>query len=84
MPRIMSRYAMARRRAYYLRYHYARRNLPGYRGQKFYVKQWPYVYRAMFKSKGLRRRFRYSRSKQLARKNYLFYHVKHRGLWRNL
>lgn len=72
MPRVMSNYAIARRRAYYLRYHYARRNRSGYRGQAYYKKQWPYVYRAMFKNKHIRRRYRYSRSKQLTRAKYLW------------
>ncbi len=59
MPRIYNRYAVAQKRAHYLRLMYARRGTVGYRGQAFYKRQWPYVYRGMFKSKGLRRKYRY-------------------------
>lgn len=81
MPRRISNYGLARRRAYYLRLMRARRNCAGYRGQAFYKRQWPYVYRAMFRSKGLRRRYRYSTAAKMKRRNQLMWRAGARNVY---
>ena len=72
MPRIQGIYAHARRRAHYLRLMRSRRGRPGYRGQTFYKRQWPHVYRGMLKSRGLRRRYRYGPKQVMARRKRLY------------
>jgi hypothetical protein len=57
MPYIRSVRSQARLRARYLRHYAAQRGRPGYRGQQYAMRQWPFIYRGLYRSAGLRRRY---------------------------
>lgn len=57
MPYVRSVRSQARLRARILRHYYARRHTRGYRGQRYAMRQWAHVYRGLYRSSGLRRRY---------------------------